>query len=113
MICQLGDMVTVRDWKDMLDEYGYNRTAKVLDTPEISFTPEMRPSCNNLYQIQAAFVNRDGEYRYRLRSNTNNYGVSDFHFSAEMFQETTLSRKNKEMAQVFNASCYSIEEIPD
>ena len=41
----VGDCVIVRDWEDMLDEYGSDLGGRRIITPLCHFVPSMKPTC--------------------------------------------------------------------
>ncbi|MGN1125215.1 MAG: hypothetical protein ACI4SM_03415 [Candidatus Gastranaerophilaceae bacterium] len=64
-----GDLVIVRDWNDMYNEYpsGY----ECIDTPFYAFVTNMKKYCNKLHEIQ--YVYNDG---YKL-NDTSGYMFTD------------------------------------
>lgn len=45
-----GDLVIVRDWDDMCNEYSHSSSC--IDTPIYIFISDMKKYCNKLYKIQ-------------------------------------------------------------
>ena len=50
-IC-IGDLVRVREWDDMVQEYGLNQYCNIA-TGAISFKPYMRRFCGRVYRVAA------------------------------------------------------------
>ena len=79
----IGDEVTVRQWEDMAEEYGYRTPSKsVIDIP-FNFILEMKDFCGKRFTIEDKRWNPVHEcYAYYLR------GGADWKFSEQMFEES-------------------------
>lgn len=79
----IGDEVTVRQWEDMAEEYGYCSPSKsTIDVP-FHFVLEMDDFCGKRFTIADKQWNSFHEcYAYYLR------GGANWKFSAQMFEES-------------------------
>jgi len=110
---ELGDTVTIREWDDMLAEYGPHESAANSIAIPLSFVFNMKYSCGKKYRISSVIYNSSNkkEHKYKL-SGIYNPGNISFVYTAEMFQETGRSRL-KDMANTINTYAKNIEEIPE
>lgn len=77
----VGDTVRIREWDDMLAEYGLSRMGKLYITPDrIDFSDGMRGMCGREYEIVSRYIHpAKGCERYKLK------GEGFYVFSPGMF----------------------------
>lgn len=80
MLYNVGDFVMIRDWDDMVNEYGAKNSS--IDVP-FSFTSPMRRFCGKEFQI--VYIEA-GEYKGREASRYHLDGCAGWIFSEEMFE---------------------------
>ena len=61
---KVGDVLRVREWDDMLEEFGENLGD--IDTPNAAFVVNMRPLCGSVFTISKIYTEfDDDEFYYR------------------------------------------------
>ena len=83
---KVGDQVTIRQWDDMLKEYGYRGDTNNINA-FLTFTQDMAPNCGQTYQIISVFQHYQGR-RKKFKIATlgkYSYNIGGI-FSTDMFE---------------------------
>jgi len=121
LVFQVGDIVRVREWDDMVEEFGYDNDDLELDTDikvPFLFTREMKKFCGEIYKIKEYGYDRQcGEITYDLqkipgKTYTENLSVRDFLFGKDMLT-LIKSHKNLEEIKKIRDSLYPEEEFKE
>ncbi len=91
---KVGDVVTVRLWDDMVEEFGLFKGIGIL--AQGIFLPSMRRYCGLKFEIVA--ISDDGYYRLK--------GIESCYFSGDMFVES----KNKQSG-VYRLTIEAVDDI--
>jgi len=108
---QIGDIVRVREWDDMAEEYGYLTPSKDVVNVPFHFTQFMRMYSNNIYQIYDKTYDEDYDAnRYTLtdapgicyHTSRSYYEVRDWSFSEEMLAlvQRPAEAKEKKLQEI-------------
>ena len=91
---EVGDIVTIRDWFDMLNEYGVHDFRSDCINTIFAFTPEMRPFCGKPFRISRIIWDNDSStFEYGLSNmqgkgykSENDAPIGWFSFTEQMFK---------------------------
>ena len=71
-----GDIVVIRDWDDMLEEYGYEDDDEDSINCRFSFTREMEPLCGEMATVVRVYPNTGLDLEFHHRKPGIRYGWS-------------------------------------
>lgn len=91
---EVGDTVTIRDWSDMLNEYGAADYSPDCINTIFAFIPEMLPFCGKQFRISSiSWENEASTFEYKLRNmqgrghrSKNDAPIDFFSFTEQMFE---------------------------
>ena len=86
---KVGDTVLIREWNDMLDEYGISDYGSI-DIP-FKFSTDMRQYCGKLLIIKITIVNATRGTMYRV--GYKNELINRFLWSEEMFDRNYFEKR--------------------
>ena len=107
---EVGDIVTIKQWDTMVEEYGYSDIAKdtVIKVPGM-FTISMKKYCGKQFKIIRKQENsRNSNFRYYLKDFNENVLV--FLFSEEMFDMQKYIKINNNLKKSLDKSSNSFTE---
>ncbi len=112
---EIGDIVRIKDWDKMLNQYGLARS-NVINVPH-RFTSEMETFCGKRYKVVGHNTSFSGRRSYTLAELENLDGerlakeVLEYTFSEEMFEEDIWSKQDQKLADKIKPSEKFQEDI--
>lgn len=86
-----GYIVKIRDWDDMVREFGYDRVNDLIPIPYCSFTREMRRFCGHSFKVDGLYADIPDYKTIRIElahsSQPWSYGVEFFSFTTQMIEK--------------------------
>lgn len=102
---QVGDLVTIRSWDDMADEFGTIASGldiRIKPDGGILFNISMRKYCGGTYEVAFRGFNSRGHLRFKLRGD----GVENWVWSSSMFEreeESEIQVDESDFMAILNA----------
>lgn len=98
-VFEVGDTITIRDWSDMLNEYGACDYCPSCINTIFAFIPEMLPFCGKQFRISSiSWDNEASTFEYKLRNmqgrghrSKSDASVEFFSFTEQMFEFIDLA----------------------
>ncbi len=109
VIYKVGDTVTIRDWRDMMNEYGYNISRGYIRMP-FEFNDGMHKYCGEKAEVTQAFFSECYDCMgYKLSFREVHSRIS-FKFGSKMFVET-YTEPNYDLRDKFAEGGFDAELI--